>query len=229
MNNTFRVQVVRRGVITLPKELREHNHIEEGDTLTLIDLGEGVVVMSPRRSRVDEIADKLAKEWQGSGESLESMLTTLREVRAGYASTGWAFLDTSVIFAAVLSPSGGGRKLFYLAEAGLLRLVIGPNVLRECEQVVKHKAPSLPLLAQLLAVGQVENAATRRQIATVRLIVAYAPDARVLAEAIKAKPDWFITHDKTHFLNSQNKETVAFRIGTPGDLLQILQDGLTEP
>ena len=56
MNNTFQVQVVRRGVITLPKELRDHNHFEEGDTLTLIELGDGVVVMSPRRSRVDEIA-----------------------------------------------------------------------------------------------------------------------------------------------------------------------------
>ncbi|MBI3340135.1 MAG: AbrB/MazE/SpoVT family DNA-binding domain-containing protein [Chloroflexi bacterium] len=84
MNNTFQVQVVRRGIITLPKELREHNNIEEGDMLTLIELGDGVVVMSPRRSRVDEIANKLAREWQDSGESLESMLTTLREVRAEY-------------------------------------------------------------------------------------------------------------------------------------------------
>jgi AbrB family looped-hinge helix DNA binding protein len=84
--NTFQVQVVRRGIITLPKELREQNNIEEGDTLTLIDLGDGVVVMSPRRSRIDEIADKMAKELQESGESLESMLKTLREVRADYDS-----------------------------------------------------------------------------------------------------------------------------------------------
>ena len=84
MNNTFQIQVVRRGIITLPKELREHNNIEEGDTLTLIDLGDGVFVISPRRSRVDEIADKLAREWQDSGESLESMLSTLREVRVEY-------------------------------------------------------------------------------------------------------------------------------------------------
>lgn len=84
MNNTFQVQVVRRGIITLPKELRDNNNIEEGDMLTLIDLGDGVVVMSSQRSRVDEIANKLAKEWQDSGETLESMLTTLREVRAEY-------------------------------------------------------------------------------------------------------------------------------------------------
>jgi AbrB family looped-hinge helix DNA binding protein len=84
MNRSFQVQVVRRGIITLPKELREQNHIEEGDMLTLIDLGDGVVVMSSRRSRVDEISNKLAKELQDSGETLESMLATLREVRADY-------------------------------------------------------------------------------------------------------------------------------------------------
>lgn len=84
MNNTFQVQVVRRGIITLPKELRVNNRIEEGDLLTLIDLGDGVVVMSPRRSRVEEIASRLAQEWQESGETLETMLATLREVRDEY-------------------------------------------------------------------------------------------------------------------------------------------------
>lgn len=84
MNNTFTVQVVQRGLITLPRELREQNQIREGDMLTLIDLGDGIFVVSPRRSRVDEIANKLAKEWRDSGETLESMLTTLREVRQEY-------------------------------------------------------------------------------------------------------------------------------------------------
>ena len=84
MKNTFQAQVVRPGTIILPKELREHNNIEEGDMLTLIDLGGGVIVMSQYRPRVDEIANKLAKEWQDSGESLETMLRTLRAVRTEY-------------------------------------------------------------------------------------------------------------------------------------------------
>jgi AbrB family looped-hinge helix DNA binding protein len=84
MNDVYRVQVVRRGIVTLPKELRENNNIEEGEMLNVIDLGDGVFVFSKQRSRVDEIADKLAKGWKDSGESLESMLTTLREVRAKY-------------------------------------------------------------------------------------------------------------------------------------------------
>ena len=50
----------------------------------LIELSDGVFVISQRRSQVDEVAIKLAQEWQDSGESLESMLTTLREVRSEY-------------------------------------------------------------------------------------------------------------------------------------------------
>lgn len=45
MKNTFQVRVVRTGTITLRKKLREQNNLEEGDTLTLIDPGNGVVVM----------------------------------------------------------------------------------------------------------------------------------------------------------------------------------------
>ena len=69
------------------------------------------------------------------------------------------FLDTSVIFSAVLSETGGARKLFRLGEAGMLQLIIGRNVLRECEQVVRRKAPeSLPTLAYLLELGGIEIA-----------------------------------------------------------------------
>lgn len=84
MKSTYQLQVGRRGVITLPKALRDQNNIADGDILTLIELSDGVFVISQRRSQVDEVADKLAQEWQDSGESLESMLTTLREVRAEY-------------------------------------------------------------------------------------------------------------------------------------------------
>jgi len=56
----------------------------ELNTLNLIELPENVFVLSRYRSRIDEIANKLAQEWQTSGESLESMLTTLREIRDEY-------------------------------------------------------------------------------------------------------------------------------------------------
>lgn len=140
------------------------------------------------------------------------------------------FLDTSVIFAAVLSPTGGARKLFQLGDVGMLKLVIGPNVLRECDEVVRRKAPSsLPALAQLLALGQVETsiAPTKRHIALARSIVEYKPDALVLAEAISARPDWFVTHDKEHFLKERRGFDLTFDIGTPGDLIRALKGDFT--
>ncbi|MCR4406297.1 MAG: AbrB/MazE/SpoVT family DNA-binding domain-containing protein [Anaerolineae bacterium] len=80
---TITVQVAQRGLITLPKTLREAYGIRPGDTMTLLDL-DGVFILSPRRSEVDALADKLATAWQAQGETLESMLQALREERARY-------------------------------------------------------------------------------------------------------------------------------------------------
>ena len=77
------LQVAQRGLITLPKALREAYGIEAGDTLTLLDLG-GVFVLAPRRSEVEVLADRLAAEWKGRGESLETMLQAVREEREKY-------------------------------------------------------------------------------------------------------------------------------------------------
>lgn len=140
------------------------------------------------------------------------------------------FLDTSVIFAAILSESGGARVLFRLGEAGVLQLIVGSNVLRECEEVVRRKAPaSLPKLAYLLELGMVEIATRSPDefIEQAKAIVVYEPDAYILAEAIAAEPDWFITHDKAHFLDANLGSRFIFRIGTPGDFLQALEDEFT--
>jgi len=81
MKTIFQVRIRRNGQITLPKELRDRSLIESGTSLTLHDLGSGVLVMSRTHSRVSKIADQLAQEWREAGESLESMLATLRQVR----------------------------------------------------------------------------------------------------------------------------------------------------
>lgn len=137
------------------------------------------------------------------------------------------FLDTSVIVAAVLSPTGGARRLFLLAEAGILKPIVGPTVLRECDDVIRRKAPRLlPMLAQILAIAKTETSlgGSRAHIKAARLYVNYTPDAHVLAEAIAADPDWFVTHDKQHFLKTRTKAELPFEIGTPGDLIQKLKE-----
>ncbi len=82
VRSTLQVRVSQTGTIILPKGWMKQNNIKAGDVLTLIDLNDGIVVMRPQGSRFEKVAGKLAKELQDSGESLESMLSTLHEVRA---------------------------------------------------------------------------------------------------------------------------------------------------
>lgn len=72
--------MAQRGVITLPKDLREAYGLQAGDTLTLLDLG-GVFVLSPRQSEIDAIARKIASQWEKDGQTLETMLKALKEER----------------------------------------------------------------------------------------------------------------------------------------------------
>jgi bifunctional DNA-binding transcriptional regulator/antitoxin component of YhaV-PrlF toxin-antitoxin module len=83
MSDMMTVQVAQRGLVTLPKSLRDVYRIQEGDLLTLLDLG-GVFVLSPRRLEIDDLANKFSVALVNQGESLEGMLQALREAREHY-------------------------------------------------------------------------------------------------------------------------------------------------
>ncbi len=83
MGKTLTAQISQRGVLTLPKSLRDSYKLKSGDVVTVIDLG-GAFVISPRRSEVDRMADEIGSALAERGESLESMLTALREEREKY-------------------------------------------------------------------------------------------------------------------------------------------------
>lgn len=67
--------VSSKGQITLPKELRDRYHLQEGETVVLLDAGEGILIKHGRASlrgllkgKVDskgfeEDLRKLRKEW----------------------------------------------------------------------------------------------------------------------------------------------------------------------
>ncbi len=80
LNTSTTLQMAQRGGITIPKSLRDSYKMQPGDTFTLIDLG-GVFILSPVRSEIDNIADKISSQWTDDGESLGSMLRTIREER----------------------------------------------------------------------------------------------------------------------------------------------------
>jgi bifunctional DNA-binding transcriptional regulator/antitoxin component of YhaV-PrlF toxin-antitoxin module len=77
------IKLAQRGAITLPKSLREAYDLNTGDLLTLHDLG-GVFVLSPEKSKIDGLADRMRQTMEQEGQSLESMLQVLREERESY-------------------------------------------------------------------------------------------------------------------------------------------------
>ncbi|MFQ5410383.1 MAG: AbrB/MazE/SpoVT family DNA-binding domain-containing protein [Anaerolineales bacterium] len=83
MLNTVTLQMTQRGEIILPKALRDEYNLKPGDNFTLLDLG-GVFVLSPRQSQVDALAERVTRRLSEKGETQESMLRALREVRKQY-------------------------------------------------------------------------------------------------------------------------------------------------
>ena len=80
MPESVALQMAKRGVVTIPKALRDAYDLREGEVLTLLDLG-GVFVLSPRRTEVDALADRIGKQWAREGRTLPEMLKALRQER----------------------------------------------------------------------------------------------------------------------------------------------------
>jgi len=107
-------------------------------------------------------------------------------------------LDTSALFAGIWSPEGGARRILELGEADIVTLLISSQVLQEIESVIRRKAPSaLGLLAIILDRSGVTQAPdpSREELHRAQSMTGHAGDAQVLAAAIAAQPDFFVTLD----------------------------------
>ena len=133
------------------------------------------------------------------------------------------FLDTSALFAGIWSEQGGARMLLKLGEMEVIRLLVSPQVIAEIDAVLRRKAPHLlGLLALLLDEANVEILTQPSEEARKRAsgLVTHPGDALVLAAALDARPDYFVTLDRAHFLdNDRLTQAVPFPVGTPGDFL----------
>lgn len=75
------LRIRRKGILTLPASLRKKYKLEEGQMLTIIDLGEGRILLTPKVSQVDKLADQIAQEFKDEDITFEDLLQALKEVR----------------------------------------------------------------------------------------------------------------------------------------------------
>jgi bifunctional DNA-binding transcriptional regulator/antitoxin component of YhaV-PrlF toxin-antitoxin module len=78
------IQIRRKGLITLPVELRRQYGLNEGDVFTLLDLGDGSFLLTPRVSQVSHLGDQVARLMEEEGVTLEEMLEALDQERENY-------------------------------------------------------------------------------------------------------------------------------------------------
>jgi bifunctional DNA-binding transcriptional regulator/antitoxin component of YhaV-PrlF toxin-antitoxin module len=77
------VQIRKRGVLTLPADLREKYAIKEGDTYRLVDL-DGIFVLTPMVTMVPELVREIERLRLDAGVSTEELIRGLREERERY-------------------------------------------------------------------------------------------------------------------------------------------------
>jgi len=142
------------------------------------------------------------------------------------------FLDSSALFAGVVSASGAGRALLLLAEAKLVTITISEQVLAETERALSRKAPrALPNYRQALrSTGlRIVRAPTPEHIETHRDIIAHDADVPIVVAAMQAKTDYLVTLNRRHFIDDPGVAARSgLRIGTPGDALAWVRESLSK-
>lgn len=132
------------------------------------------------------------------------------------------FLDSSVLFSAVNSPTGGSSKLFTLKK---IKLVTSPTVLTEVERNVRKKLQSFHLDRFFMLVSQInliQQTPNQKLINQARKVIV-EKDAVILQEAKQVKTNFLVTLDQKHFLNEKVKKFLKpQQVLTPKMLIQNL-------
>ncbi|HHT9124513.1 MAG TPA: AbrB/MazE/SpoVT family DNA-binding domain-containing protein [Candidatus Brocadiia bacterium] len=73
-------EIKPRGQIIIPKQIRDATHLEEGQAVTVIAVGDTILV-TPKRLRLDEARRQIARILKESGLSPEEVFKGLKGAR----------------------------------------------------------------------------------------------------------------------------------------------------
>jgi uncharacterized protein len=132
------------------------------------------------------------------------------------------FLDSNVIFSGLHSPGGAPGAVLKLMLDRKIKVVISRQILEEVVRTFKKKLPAaLPALNRFFLNSPLEVVGDPSPDEFLRLAETLKEgDASILAAAVAANPDFFVTGD-CHFLdNPQLKRKSGLVICTPAQLLE---------
>jgi predicted nucleic acid-binding protein len=140
------------------------------------------------------------------------------------------FLDSSALFAGIVSADGAARVLLLLAEAGQVSLLVSEQVIAETERAIARKAPAaLNDVRQTLLMAKVKIFPDPEAVEVWEHLdwMRDPADVPVLLAAMHAGVDFLVTLNRRHFLDdTQVAQRSGLRIGTPGDALAWVREEL---
>lgn len=77
----YKAEIKARGQLTIPKKVREEGNLYEGETVSIIPIGDSILV-TPKRLELDEARREIQKLIKASGITLEELLNGLEGERA---------------------------------------------------------------------------------------------------------------------------------------------------
>ena len=139
------------------------------------------------------------------------------------------FLDSNVIFSGLYSSQGAPGTILEHFIKGNISVIVSQQVLEEVIRTIKEKfLEALPTLKRLMVSVPPEVAADPplKEIKRWAKIIPVA-DIAILAAAVAAQPNYFITGDN-HFIENPDLAKVAgLKIVTPAQFLKLLERGET--
>lgn len=133
-------------------------------------------------------------------------------------------LDSSVVFTAVNSPSGGSAKLFTITK---IKLYTTPFILTEVERNVRKKLTSFHLKRFFLLAKNLELISDNPDPKIVRQAkkIIAEKDATILADAKRSQIDILVSLDQKDFLKVHVEKFLApKKVMTPKSLIAILEN-----
>ena len=73
-------EIKSRGQLTIPKKIREMSHLEEGQVVSIIPVGDSIIITT-KRLELDEARRELRKILKASGLSAEALIAGIKEER----------------------------------------------------------------------------------------------------------------------------------------------------
>jgi len=141
------------------------------------------------------------------------------------------FLDSSALFAGVVSADGAARALLLLGEAGLVTITVSEQVVAETERALARKVPhALAYYREALRSSglRIMRDPLPEEVAPHRDIVAHQADVPIVVAAMKAKVNYLVSFNRRHFTDDPGVAARSgLRIGTAGDALAWVRGLLT--